>query len=55
MHHLAFRLQGMQDQLDMLAAKGIQLVQRGDYPGGRYAYVDSTNQLGLVLELLERV
>jgi catechol 2,3-dioxygenase-like lactoylglutathione lyase family enzyme len=55
MHHIAFRLQGMQDKLDMLAAKGIQLVQRGDYPGGRYAYVDSTSQLGLVLELLERV
>jgi hypothetical protein len=26
-------------------------IQRGDYPGGRYSYVDATAQLGLILEL----
>jgi hypothetical protein len=53
MHHIAFRIKGMKDKLASLSAQDIPLVQRGDYPGGRYAYVDSTAQLGLVLELLE--
>jgi catechol 2,3-dioxygenase-like lactoylglutathione lyase family enzyme len=53
MHHIAFRIAGMKDKLADLAAKDIPLVQRGDYTGGRYAYVDSSAQLGLVLELLE--
>jgi hypothetical protein len=29
------------------------LMQRGEYTGGRYAYVDTTAQLGTILELLE--
>jgi methylmalonyl-CoA/ethylmalonyl-CoA epimerase len=28
-------------------------VQKGEYTGGRYAYVDANAQLGCVLELLE--
>ena len=52
-HHIAFHIQGMQDKLDLLAENGIPLVQRGEYKGGRYAYVDGVAQLGAVLELLE--
>jgi hypothetical protein len=36
-----------------LEAKGLSLVQRGEYPGGRYAYIDGNAQLGAILELLE--
>ena len=53
MHHIAFRVKGMKDTVAYLSAKNIPLVQRGDYPGGRYAYLDSTAHLGLMLELLE--
>ena len=53
MHHIAFRIQGMEEQLTILANKGMPAVQRGDYTGGRYAYVDAVPQLGLILELLE--
>jgi len=52
-HHIAFHIQGMDEQLAVLAGKGMPAVQRGDYTGGRYAYVDAVPQLGLVLELLE--
>jgi catechol 2,3-dioxygenase-like lactoylglutathione lyase family enzyme len=52
-HHIAFRIKGMEEQLTLLADKGIPAVQRGDYTGGRYAYVDAVPQLGVVLELLE--
>jgi hypothetical protein len=53
LHHIAFRIKGMPGKLAYLNAKGIPLVQRGDYTGGRYAYVDATSSLGLILELLE--
>lgn len=53
LHHIAFQIKGMKEKLAYLDAKGAPLVQRGEYTGGRYAYVDSTTQLGTILELLE--
>jgi catechol 2,3-dioxygenase-like lactoylglutathione lyase family enzyme len=52
-HHIAFRIQGMDEQVAMLARKGMPAVQRGDFKGGCYAYIDSVPQLGVMLELLE--
>ncbi len=52
-HHIAFRIEGMQGKLAHLAETGYPLVQRGEYPGGRYAYADSEGELGVYLELLE--
>jgi catechol 2,3-dioxygenase-like lactoylglutathione lyase family enzyme len=53
LHHIAFRIKGMNERLAYLDAKGVALLQRGDFTGGRYAYVDATGTLGLILELLE--
>ena len=53
LHHIAFVLKGMQEKISYLDSKGIPLVQRGEYTGGRYAYLDGVAQLGTVLELLE--
>ena len=53
LHHIAFVVNGMKEKIAYLAAKDMPLVQRGEYTGGRYAYVDGTSQLGAVLELLE--
>jgi catechol 2,3-dioxygenase-like lactoylglutathione lyase family enzyme len=52
-HHIAFQISGMDEQIACLEAKGLPLLQRGDFTGGRYAYMDSASQLGVVLELLE--
>jgi methylmalonyl-CoA/ethylmalonyl-CoA epimerase len=52
-HHIAFEIKGMDGQTALLARKGMPLLQRGDYEGGRYAYIDGTAKLGLILELLE--
>jgi methylmalonyl-CoA epimerase len=52
-HHIAFRIKGMDKVLEFLAEKDIPAIQRGDYTGGRYAYVDSASALGVILELLE--
>jgi methylmalonyl-CoA/ethylmalonyl-CoA epimerase len=53
LHHIAFKIKGMQQKIDGLEKQGIDLIQKGEYVGGRYAYLDSGKQLGLILELLE--
>jgi catechol 2,3-dioxygenase-like lactoylglutathione lyase family enzyme len=52
-HHIAFQVKGMADQVMQLESRGMPLVQHGDYTGGRYAYVDTVPQLKVILELLE--
>lgn len=52
-HHIAFQIKGMGNHVDLLADRDMPLVQKGEYTGGRYAYIDSTAQLKLMLELLE--
>ncbi len=53
LHHIAFVIKGMGEKIALLEGKGVPLVQRGEYTGGRYAYLDGTAQLGGVIELLE--
>lgn len=53
LHHIAFQIEGMQTRVDELAEHGMRLIQRGDYTGGRYAYVDGQERFGAVIELLE--
>lgn len=43
----------MQESLACLAQSGIQLIQKGDYNGGRYAYVGSEQKLAVMMELLQ--
>lgn len=52
-HHIAFVVKGMKAMNDKLEAGGMPLLQKGEYPGGRYAYHDANKQLKLILELLE--
>lgn len=55
LHHIAFQIKGMEEQIQGLQKHGLRLVQRGDYQGGRYAYVDGQAQFGAVIELLENL
>lgn len=52
-HHLAFNIKGMKETVARLEANGIPLIQKGEYPGGRYAYLDSNKPLKTLIELLE--
>ncbi len=52
-HHIAFEVKGMDGTVAGLARGGLPLLQKGDYEGGRYAYVDGTARLAVILELLE--
>jgi hypothetical protein len=53
LHHIAFQIEGMGEKVAYLGEHGVPLVQKGEFPGGRYAYLDGTSPLGTIIELLE--
>jgi len=52
-HHLAFNIKGMKETVARLEANGIPLIQKGEYTGGRYAYMSSGEKFKTLIELLE--
>lgn len=52
-HHIAFFIKGMKDKITLMEKKGMPLMQKGEYTGGRYAYMDTFKDLKIILELLE--
>jgi catechol 2,3-dioxygenase-like lactoylglutathione lyase family enzyme len=55
-HHIAFKVEGMDEHIVNIEKKGMSLTQLGRWTegsGGRYAYFDSEEELGVILELLE--
>jgi methylmalonyl-CoA/ethylmalonyl-CoA epimerase len=52
-HHIAFFIQGMKEKIAIMESKQMPLLQKGEYTGGRYAYMDTFNDLKIVMELLE--
>jgi methylmalonyl-CoA/ethylmalonyl-CoA epimerase len=52
-HHVALVIDGMKDHIARAEAAGMPLLQKGEYTGGRYAYIDASADLKMVVELLE--
>jgi methylmalonyl-CoA/ethylmalonyl-CoA epimerase len=52
-HHLAFTLLDADQTAKACAEKGVSVLQRGLFEGGKYVYLDVEKTLGFVLELLE--
>ena len=54
-HHIAFNIKGMKENIISCENFGMKLIQKGEYgdASGRYAYLDATEQLNTVIELLE--
>ena len=52
-HHIAFEVPNTDQAIAYLGDQGLPVEQQGDYTGGRYTYIDSRDQLGVALELLE--
>jgi len=50
-HHIGFMVDDLASTLDSLARKGMPERHSGDYPGGRYVFVESAEQLGVLLNL----
>ena len=51
--HLAFEIKGMKQKIELFGRDGMQLIQKGEYTGGRYAYLDTTKAINTIVELLE--
>ena len=52
-HHIAFVVNGMKEKILALEGNGMKLLQRGEYTGGRYAYIDCVDQLQPIVVPLE--
>ncbi|MBU9713074.1 VOC family protein [Evansella tamaricis] len=52
-HHIAFFIKGMEEKVKLLELNGMALTQKGEYTGGRYAYMDTFKELKVMVELLE--
>jgi 4-hydroxyphenylpyruvate dioxygenase-like putative hemolysin len=52
-HHIAFVIEGMKEKIAMLERNQMPLLQKGEYTGGRYAYIDTLRDLKVIIELLE--
>jgi methylmalonyl-CoA/ethylmalonyl-CoA epimerase len=52
-HHIAFVIDGMKEKVADLDAHGFPLQQKGEYTGGRYAYIETARTLKTIVELLE--
>ena len=40
-------------KIELFGREGMELLQKGEYTGGRYAYLDTTKAINTVVELLE--
>lgn len=52
-HHIAFVINGMKEKITLMEKNQMPLMQKGEYTGGRYAYMDTFKDLKIILELLE--
>ena len=52
-HHIAFVVEGLKEKVTALEHKGMPLLQKGEYTGGRYAHIDTLRDLKVIIELLE--
>lgn len=50
-HHLGLAVQDREQTLKFLADRGIGVRHTGVYPGGSYTFVDSEEQLGVILNI----
>lgn len=52
-HHIAFNINGMRKVVEAFERNGMKEIQKGEWVGGRYSYIDAKETLKLTLELLE--
>jgi len=54
LHHIAIGTSNMDESLKDMRKEGFTVSQSGNRPGVKFAYLDTEEQLGIILELVER-
>ena len=52
-HHIAFDIKDMDTRIREFEEFGIPMIQHGGWETGEYGYMDGTEKLGIIIELLE--
>ncbi|MFU0799670.1 MAG: VOC family protein [Xylanivirga thermophila] len=52
-HHIAFNIKDTNVKIKKLQDMDMPLIQRGEYEGGRYVYIDALKDLKVIIETLE--
>jgi 4-hydroxyphenylpyruvate dioxygenase-like putative hemolysin len=55
-HHISFVVENFDEKIRLLEEMGYPVIQTGNFFNGkaRYAYMDTTSKLKVIIELLER-
>ena len=54
LHHLGIRTDNMEESVKEMEAKGIRVIQSGNRPGIKWAYLSTEEHTDVVFELLEK-
>jgi hypothetical protein len=54
LHHLGYDIENIQEWVNYYEGKGIGVLQSGERPGVKWAYLDTTACTGMIMELIER-
>ena len=52
-HHIAFNIENMDTSIENFTDQGIPMMQHGGWDTGEYSYMDGSEKLALIIELLE--
>ena len=54
LHHLGYDVDNIEEWIDYYKGKGIGVLQSGERPGVKWAYLDTAVYTGMIMELIER-
>jgi methylmalonyl-CoA/ethylmalonyl-CoA epimerase len=54
LHHLGIRTDNMEQSTREMESKGFKVIQSGNRPGVKWAYLDTEGDTGIIFELIEK-
>jgi methylmalonyl-CoA/ethylmalonyl-CoA epimerase len=54
LHHLGIKTEDMTQTVKEMKSKGFKVIQSGNRPGVKWAYLSTEQQVGLIFELIEK-
>ena len=54
LHHVAIGTENMEQSINDMKARGFNVIQSGNRPGVKWAYLDTEKETGVIFELVEK-